>query len=145
MVKIAKHNQHTLAHEICPNTLPRLEFHHHWLHYQILPLSWWEQVIHASYTFSHTFPAKIRMKYFQIISSTKYTQSSPVRNGDKSQWVRFLYFPDFWLVFVNIFKYNELVSTTSKDLNFFLPSSFSWALRQNLNKNINFIHVQISC
>ena len=29
--------------------------------------------------------------------------SLPIRNGVKSLWVRFLYFPDFWMVFVSYF------------------------------------------
>ena len=32
-----------------------------------------------------------------------YTHSLPIRNGVKSWWVRFLYFPDFWMVFVSYF------------------------------------------
>ena len=34
---------------------------------------------------------------------TLYTHSLPIRNGVKSLWVRFLYFPDFWMVFVSYF------------------------------------------
>ena len=30
-----------------------------------------------------------------------YSQSLPIRNRDKSKWVRFLYFLDFWMVFVS--------------------------------------------
>ena len=33
----------------------------------------------------------------------QYTHSLPIRNGVKSWWVRFLYFPDFWMVFVSYF------------------------------------------
>ena len=32
-----------------------------------------------------------------------YTHSLPIRNGDKFWWVRFLYFPVFWMVFVSYF------------------------------------------
>ena len=31
------------------------------------------------------------------------SHSLPIRNGDKSWWVRFLYFPEFWMVFVSYF------------------------------------------
>ena len=33
----------------------------------------------------------------------QYTHSLSIRNGVKSWWVRFLYFPDFWMVFVSYF------------------------------------------
>ena len=39
--------------------------------------------------------------------SVNYTQSLPIRKGDKFQWVRFLYFPDFWMVFIS-YLYNFL-------------------------------------
>ena len=35
--------------------------------------------------------------------SFTYTHSIPMRNGVKSWWVCFLYFPDFWMVFVSYF------------------------------------------
>ena len=38
-----------------------------------------------------------------VTKSRLYTHSLPIRNGVKSWWVRFLYFPDFWMVFVSYF------------------------------------------
>ena len=38
-----------------------------------------------------------------LIFIQSYTHSLPIRNGVKSWWVRFLYFPDFWTDFVSYF------------------------------------------
>ena len=47
---------------------------------------------------------------------------------------------EWWIV---LFKYNEVVSCTSNDWNFFLPSFLPSAFTQNLDKQINSFHIQI--
>ena len=60
--------------------------------------------------FKHIQDKKIMGKYFVIfwlnqrsIGLVWYTHSLPIRNGVKSWWVRFLYLPNFWMVFVSYF------------------------------------------
>ena len=42
-------------------------------------------------------------KLMNLLQPSVLPHSLPIRNGVKSLWVRFLYFPDFWMVFVSYF------------------------------------------
>ena len=78
------------------------------------------------------------------VQLTQYTHSLPIRNGVKSWWVRFLYFPDFWMVFVSYFP-NFLLSPFLKFFIYFYNNIFITIFKEIFTHYYNIAIVWFEC